>query len=119
MIYPWRRSEQDGVLLDWSPLFRGEAKSSAPALGFHQSVAAAAAEMVEYGLKDGSCDTVILTGGVFQNRLLTGFTADRLEKRGLKVFIPERIPPNDAGISAGQSYWAGLNFRISGVHYLI
>ncbi len=119
VIYPWRSSERSGVLyLDWSPLFCGETISASPALSFHRSVAAAAAEMVEYGLEIRDCDTVILTGGVFQNRLLTGLTAAALEARGLKVFIPGLIPPNDAGISIGQSYWAGLNFYISGVDYL-
>ncbi len=120
VIYPWQTREEDGVLyLDWSPLFRNELNTTALALSFHHSVAAAALAMVEYGLAQQNCDTVILTGGVFQNRLLTGLTADLLEQRKLKIFIPERLPPNDAGIAAGQSYWAGLNFSISGVHYLI
>ncbi len=121
VLYPWSSSERGGVLyVDWSPLLREKVKSASPALSFHRSVAAAALEMVEFGLAcQQDCDTVILTGGVFQNRLLTGLTAGLLEGRGLKVFIPGRVPPNDAGISVGQCLWAGLNFRISGVHYLI
>ena len=45
----------------------------------------------------------MLSGGVFQNRVLLGGTADRLERAGLRVLIPERLPPNDGGISYGQA----------------
>jgi hydrogenase maturation protein HypF len=47
--------------------------------------------------------TVVLSGGVFQNRLLLERTADRLERRGLRVLIPRRLPPNDGGIAYGQA----------------
>jgi hydrogenase maturation protein HypF len=120
VIHPWHAREQDGIwYIDWAPMFRDETRTSAPAFSFHRTVAAAALEMVKHGLKHGSYDTVLLTGGVFQNRLLTELTAELLGQYGLETFIPERIPPNDAGISAGQSCWSGLNFKISGVHYLI
>jgi hydrogenase maturation protein HypF len=43
-----------------------------------------------------------LSGGVFQNvRLLAGASA-RLEAAGLRVLVPEHLPPNDGGISYGQ-----------------
>ena len=45
-------------------------------------------------------DTVVLSGGVFQNRTLLAATARRLEARGLRVLVPERLPPNDGGVSA-------------------
>ena len=45
----------------------------------------------------------MLSGGVFQNvRLLRG-TSARLEAAGLRVLVPERLPPNDGGISYGQA----------------
>ena len=40
---------------------------------------------------------------MFQNRVLLGAVADRLERAGLRVLIPERLPPNDGGISYGQA----------------
>ena len=46
---------------------------------------------------------VVLSGGVFQNRRLLSGTAARLERAGLRVLIPERLPPNDGGISYGQA----------------
>ncbi len=47
-------------------------------------------------------DRVVLAGGSFQNCFLCESTINLLEKEGLKVFIPRRIPPNDQGISVGQ-----------------
>jgi hydrogenase maturation protein HypF len=47
--------------------------------------------------------TVVLSGGVFQNRLLLERTAERLERDGLRVLVPELLPPNDGGIAYGQA----------------
>lgn len=46
---------------------------------------------------------VVLSGGVFQNRLLLGFTVDNLEKNGFCVFTHSKVPTNDGGISLGQA----------------
>ncbi len=43
-----------------------------------------------------------LTGGVFQNRLLTEQATRLLAQQGFEVFLPTEIPANDAGISYGQ-----------------
>jgi len=43
-----------------------------------------------------------LTGGVFQNRLLTEKATRLLAQQGFEVFLPTQIPANDAGISYGQ-----------------
>ena len=48
-------------------------------------------------------DTVALTGGVFQNALLTDLVETALTARGLEVLVHERVPPNDGGISIGQA----------------
>ncbi len=47
-------------------------------------------------------DTVVLGGGVFQNRLLLEAVTVDLEERGLKVLSPRLLPANDGGISLGQ-----------------
>ena len=52
---------------------------------------------------DAGVDVVVLSGGVFQNRLLLTWTAERLEALGLRVLSPERLPANDGGISYGQA----------------
>ncbi len=69
---------------------------------FHQCVVQAIVNTAlglctEYGLT-----IVALSGGVFQNKLLLEGVSTYLKKHKLKVIIPELLPMNDAGISAGQ-----------------
>jgi hydrogenase maturation protein HypF len=45
---------------------------------------------------------VALTGGCFQNRLLTERAARRLDEAGFQVLLHRQVPPNDGGISLGQ-----------------
>jgi hydrogenase maturation protein HypF len=45
---------------------------------------------------------VALTGGCFQNRLLTERAAQRLSEAGFEVLLHRQVPPNDGGISLGQ-----------------
>jgi hydrogenase maturation protein HypF len=40
---------------------------------------------------------------VFQNRMLLELTATGLADAGLSVLVPQRLPPNDGGISFGQA----------------
>ncbi|MDD2722404.1 MAG: hypothetical protein PHH59_00075 [Methylovulum sp.] len=48
-----------------------------------------------------------LSGGVFQNRLLTEQALSALEQAGFDVFLHEAIPSGDGGISLGQVIEAG------------
>ena len=49
-------------------------------------------------------DAVVLSGGVFQNRrLLASHGARGSRRAGLRVLVPERLPPNDGGIAYGQA----------------
>ena len=45
---------------------------------------------------------VVLSGGVFQNRLLLRKTVGLLEASGFNVFTHRQVPCNDGGISLGQ-----------------
>jgi hydrogenase maturation protein HypF len=45
----------------------------------------------------------VLSGGVFQNRLLLDGVAAELGADGLNVLVAERLPPNDGAISYGQA----------------
>ena len=70
---------------------------------FHNAVAAATAAACRRAAAAHGLDTVVLSGGVFQNRLLLERTAAALDGMGLRVLVPERLPPNDGGISYGQA----------------
>jgi len=76
---------------------------------FHNGLAAATAAALATAAEARGLDTAVLSGGVFQNRLLLGRTAERLRAASLRVLIPERLPPNDGGIAYGQAAIAAAN----------
>ena len=53
----------------------------------------------EYGIKD-----VALSGGTFQNLYLLNRTTETLMPSGMKVYVNQKVPCNDGGISLGQAY---------------
>ena len=81
---------------------------------FHRGVAG----LIEQGcllLRDRcGLDTVALSGGVFQNLLLTRQTVHRLESAGFRVLQHVRVPCNDGGISLGQAVVAAARDRLQG-----
>ena len=66
---------------------------------FHNALAAATAR----ALLDHGADTVVLSGGVFANRRLLSRSRALLGEAGVRVLVPERLPPGDGGISYGQA----------------
>ena len=50
-----------------------------------------------------SLETIVLSGGVMQNRLLFSAIEKRLQDRGLKVLAPVDYPANDGTTSLGQA----------------
>jgi len=70
---------------------------------FHRAVARATAQACAQAAGARGLDTVVLAGGVWQNRLLLELTTPLLEDAGLRVLVPERLPPNDGAISFGQA----------------
>lgn len=101
--------EQDSSGLwqtDWSPLLpmlMDHAHSPAQrAACFHASLAHAMLDQALRLREQTGINDVGLTGGVFQNKLLTETVKHLLERQGFKVHIPEQIPVNDAGVCLGQ-----------------
>lgn len=96
--------------IDWRPMIRsiiddlknGLSKANLSAK-FHNSLA----EMIVTVAKNAGEQRVVLSGGCFQNRILTERAIARLQEEGFNVYWHQRIPPNDGGISLGQLY-AGL-----------
>lgn len=69
---------------------------------FHNSIISVAQKIcVDLGRRFG-IKKVVLSGGVFQNRFLTGRLALGLEEGGFKVYKNRCMPTNDSGIAAGQ-----------------
>ncbi|MEQ9484335.1 carbamoyltransferase HypF [Coleofasciculus sp. F4-SAH-05] len=81
---------------------------------FHQGLADAIANMVQQLRPDLISNQVILTGGVFQNRILLTQVRENLERMGMTVLTHSRVPPNDGGLSLGQAVIAAaqsLSYR--------
>jgi len=70
---------------------------------FHHALADATAAECAQLASDRGIENVVLSGGAFQNRRLLERTAAGLENAGLRVLVPERLPPNDGGVAFGQA----------------
>jgi hydrogenase maturation protein HypF len=69
----------------------------------HRAVADATARACAGAAAARGLDTAVLAGGVWQNRLLLELTLPLLRDAGLRVLVPECLPPNDGAISFGQA----------------
>lgn len=99
---------EDGVLRsDWSPLLPLLADShrsvAKRAVDFHASMARVIVDQAIRLRETATVRRVGLTGGVFQNRVLTELAIAGLESAGFSVFLPRRLPCNDAALSLGQA----------------
>ncbi len=81
--------------------------SGAVAARFHNALAHATAEACLRIARERDIAVVVLGGGVFQNRPLLEGTARRLERGGVRVLVPSRLPPGDGAISFGQAAGCG------------
>ena len=72
--------------------------ASTIAARFHATLAA----MIVGAARCAGIERVALSGGCFQNRLLTELSVRGLEGAGFRPYWHQRIPPNDGGIALGQ-----------------
>ncbi|MGO9514781.1 MAG: carbamoyltransferase HypF [Steroidobacteraceae bacterium] len=91
---------------DWAPLLPAlldiRASPAARAALFHASLAHALCKQALAVRRQSGVARVALSGGVFQNRVLTEQAEALLSAEGFEVLIPQRLPVNDAAISFGQ-----------------
>ena len=86
-----------------------QARVEAAAYKFHAGLAKQIVMACISGKVKTGCETVALSGGVFQNGLLLRLTEEGLKEHGFRVLIHGMIPPNDGGIALGQAVY-GMNY---------
>jgi hydrogenase maturation protein HypF len=79
---------------------------------FHRGAARATVAVCERLASGHGTDRVVLSGGVFQNRRLLESVSAGLERTGLRVLVPERLPVNDGGIAYGQAAVAAATLQL-------
>ena len=63
-------------------------------------------------VREHAFETVVLSGGVFQNELLLEDLKALQATSGLEVWTNRAVPPNDGGISLGQAALAAFAGRM-------
>ncbi len=114
-VYPFSLTDVAGrLILDFSAMLGilahevlRDRPRGALARRFHNTLAFAAAEVCEKIRTDTGRDRVVLSGGVFQNRLFSEGLCTLLEEKGFHVFTQRLAPPNDGGLALGQAIIAG------------
>jgi hydrogenase maturation protein HypF len=111
--------EQDGaIVLDWGPMLVGirqdlrigESRAMI-AKKFHNTLVSMMLRVADAVFGEDAERRIVLTGGCFQNRLLTETAIRRLSDAGYRVYWHQRIPPNDGGIAVGQIMAATRQLR--------
>jgi hydrogenase maturation protein HypF len=106
-VVPLPLAHCDGLWVsDWQPLLdllRDTRLSTGErAAAFHATLANVILDQAHVVRAAYRVSRIGLTGGVFQNRVLCERVARLAREDGFDVYIPERIPCNDAGLSFGQ-----------------
>ncbi len=99
----------DGYILDPIPMLKQllkDLKAKEPkekiAYRFHLTVAQMIKNVSLILRKESRINKIVLSGGVFQNKLLLGLASDLLYRQDFNVFTHNELSCNDSGISLGQ-----------------
>jgi hydrogenase maturation protein HypF len=93
------RSLLESIILDK----RKSVESNIIAYKFHEALARTVADTAKTLSTTYRFDTVALSGGVWQNKLLHCLTLQKLRQAGFDVWWNQQVPPGDGGISLGQA----------------
>jgi hydrogenase maturation protein HypF len=98
-------------IIDWQPLIEQlltDKKTESPhycAAKFHNTLAKISVEIANRANQKN----IVLSGGCFQNALLTKKVVSQLTASDFNVYTHQNVPPNDGGLALGQLY-ASLAF---------
>lgn len=104
-------SQRLGWATLWHDLLTDLKQGTEPALTaarFHYGMIRAVVDLVTDLGQKNNIQTVVLGGGVFQNRLMLEGVSACCREAGFRVIYPERVPANDGGIALGQAVVAAV-----------
>lgn len=78
---------------------------------FHNTLTAILLNIIEQKLNSEKLTSVVLSGGVFQNKKLTNLLIKQLSGRRISYYLSSKIPCNDGAIAVGQLYIAAIKKR--------
>jgi hydrogenase maturation protein HypF len=118
--YAFALVAEDGrIVLDGAPLWPAllddlahRVPRAVVAARFHLGLTQAIVDVVD-ALRDRRFDTVALSGGVFQNRVLLERVSAGLRARGLVVLAHRLVPANDGGLALGQAAIAAARLLVA------
>lgn len=73
---------------------------------FHNTVAHIIFETIKTIQKETGINSVVLSGGSFQNKFLTEKLLALNHRKKLRFYLPGKVPANDGGIALGELYYA-------------
>ncbi|RJP82688.1 MAG: carbamoyltransferase HypF [Candidatus Zixiibacteriota bacterium] len=109
--YEWAtESGEEVALLGWETIIRSVLRDRRAGLSpgeigarFHAGLVQELARVTRRLRGRTGLNRVILTGGVFQNRVLLANLWRELDAEGMDVIVPSAAPVNDGGIALGQA----------------
>jgi len=105
-FYDFQLTETESLVIDWQPILKQllddiqHLSADIIADKFHNTLA----EIILTVAKHAGEQSIVLSGGCFQNACLVEKTVGKLKTAGFTVVCHEKIPPNDGGLALGQLY---------------
>jgi len=112
--YKFKYIDENGVIIiDWAPVIKGIAKDLKNGTGkpeislkSHNAVCEMVKDVCKSLRKKYKIRKVCVSGGVFQNKYLSGRLKPMLVKEGFNVYGHKKVPTHDGGIALGQAVLA-------------
>lgn len=106
--------------IDWRPIIRGvvsDAQKQVPAADisnrFHWTLIHLFTDLCRRLRRETGLNRVVLSGGVFQNNILSNRLGGILARHHFEALTHRRVPPNDGGIALGQAVVAAARAATS------
>jgi len=112
-IYPWKFNNEEGTyIVEYRGIIEGIVEDllvgherGMISKSFHDTMADIIVSLSAILRQEVGGDSVLLSGGVFQNLYLVEKVLERLSEKKLRGIIHRSVPPGDGGISLGQALY--------------